>query len=555
MNEVVEAGQWIQNYTPVADNIWLSGFVALLPILLFLACLVWFKLKGWFAASLTVGLSAIIAFAVYGMPLNMVAMSFVQGFLMGLWPIAWIIIAAIFLYKIAVKTGYFEILKESVIAVTPDQRLQVILIAFCFGAFLEGAIGFGGPVAITAALLVGLGLRPLYAAGLCMIANTAPVAFGAVGIPITALAKAVGLDAGDIAAMVGRMLPPLTLFVPFFIVFLMSGFKGVKETFPAVFVAAVTFAGVQYWSSNHLGPELPDIISAIAAIGVTSVFLKFWQPANIERAENNTESSIVAKQCPLSQIILAWMPFILLVLTIGLWQMPFFADLFKPGNALASTNIVWTIPGLDQLIIQQAPIVANPTALGADWKWLIIQNPGTAILLAALLSIIVLRANATQVIESASETIKEMSIPVLTIGLVLAFAIISKNSGQAATMGLALAHTGSLFPFFSPFIGWVGVFLTGSDTSSNLLFGPLQQVTAKALDMPEVLFMAANTVGGVVGKMISPQSIAIACAAVGLVGRESELFRFTLKYSLGFVVFIGIWTAIIAYIIPGIIVG
>lgn len=555
MNEVVEAGQWAQNYTPVADNIWLSGFVALLPILLFLACLVWFKLKGWLAASLTVGLSAVIAFAVYGMPLNMVAMSFVQGFLMGLWPIAWIIIAAIFLYKIAVKTGYFEILKESVIAVTPDQRLQVILIAFCFGAFLEGAIGFGGPVAITAALLVGLGLRPLYAAGLCMIANTAPVAFGAVGIPITALAKAVGLDAGDIAAMVGRMLPPLTLFVPFFIVFLMSGFKGVKETFPAVFVAAVTFAGVQYWSSNHLGPELPDIISAIAAIGVTSVFLKFWQPANIERAENNTESSIAVKQYPLPQIILAWMPFILLVLTIGLWQMPFFADLFKPGNALASTNIVWAIPGLDQLIIQQAPIVANPTALGADWKWLIIQNPGTAILLAALLSIIVLRANATQVIESASETIKEMSIPVLTIGLVLAFAIISKNSGQAATMGLALAHTGSLFPFFSPFIGWVGVFLTGSDTSSNLLFGPLQQVTAKALDMPEVLFMAANTVGGVVGKMISPQSIAIACAAVGLVGRESELFRFTLKYSLGFVVFIGIWTAIIAYIIPGIIVG
>ena len=235
--------------------------------------------------------------------------------------------------------------------------------------------------------------------------------------------------------------------------------------------------------------------------------------------------------------------------------MPFFADLFKPGNALANTNIVWAIPGLDQLIIQQAPIVTNPTALGADWKWLIIQNPGTAILLAALLSIIVLRANATQVIESASETIKEMSIPVLTIGLVLAFAIISKNSGQAATMGLALAHTGSLFPFFSPFIGWVGVFLTGSDTSSNLLFGPLQQVTAKALDMPEVLFMAANTVGGVVGKMISPQSIAIACAAVGLVGRESELFRFTLKYSIGFVVFIGIWTAIIAYIIPGIIVG
>ncbi|GAB0173490.1 MAG: lactate permease LctP family transporter [Helicobacter trogontum] len=554
MNEVTQATQWTQNYMPVADNIWLSGLVALLPILLFLACLVWFKLKGWLAASLTVGFSAIIALVVYGMPFNMVAMSFIQGFLVGLWPIAWIIIAAIFLYKIAVKTGYFEILKESVIAVTPDQRLQVILIAFCFGAFLEGAIGFGGPVAITAALLVGLGLRPLYAAGLCMIANTAPVAFGAVGIPVIALAKAVGLDAGDIAAMVGRMLPPLTLFVPFFIVFLMSGFKGVKETFPAVFVAAVTFAGVQYWSSNHLGPELPDIISAIAAIATTSIFLKFWQPANIERADD-TKTAIVTKQYPLPKIILAWMPFILLVITIGIWQMPFFMDLFKPGNILANTNIVWLIPGLDKLVIQQSPIVAVPTALGADWKWYIIQNPGTAIFLAALLSIVVLRANAKQVMESASETIKEMSIPVLTIGLVLAFAFISKNSGQAATMGLALAHTGSLFPFFSPFIGWVGVFLTGSDTSSNLLFGPLQQVTAKALNMPEVLFMAANTVGGVVGKMISPQSIAIACAAVGLVGRESELFRFTLKYSIGFVVFVGIWTAIIAYVIPGIIVN
>lgn len=553
MSETLQQSQWMQNYAPIDDNIWLSALVALLPILLFLACLVWFKLKGWLAATLTVALSAIIALVAYGMPFNMVAMSFVQGFLTGLWPIAWIIIAAIFLYKIAVKTGYFEILKHSVIAVTPDQRLQVILIAFCFGAFLEGAIGFGGPVAITAALLAGLGLRPLYAAGLCMIANTAPVAFGAVGIPITALAKAVGLDAGDISAMVGRMLPPLTLFVPFFIVFLMSGLKGVKETFPAVFVTAVTFAGFQYWSSNHLGAELPDIISAIAAIVATSIFLKFWQPKNIETGDSK-ESIITAEQYPLSKVVLAWTPFILLVITIGLWQTPFFNELFKSGNLLANTNIVYSMSGLDKLVIQGTPIVTHPTPLGASWKWAIIQNSGTAILLAALLSIIVLRASAKQVVESASETIKEMSIPILTIGLVLAFAIISKNSGQAATMGLALAHTGSLFPFFSPIIGWIGVFLTGSDTSSNLLFGPLQQVTAKALNMPEVLFMAANSVGGVVGKMISPQSIAIACAAVGLVGRESELFRFTLKYSIGFVVFIGIWTAFIVYVIPGIII-
>ncbi|RDU72961.1 L-lactate permease [Helicobacter aurati] len=543
---------WQQNYTPIADSLWLSGFVALLPILLFLACLVWFKLKGWMAAALTVGLSAVIALVVYGMPFNMVVMSFIQGFLTGLWPIAWIIIAAIFLYKIAVKTGYFEILKQSVIAVTPDQRLQVILIAFCFGAFLEGAIGFGGPVAITAALLVGLGLPPLYAAGLCMIANTAPVAFGAVGIPITALGNAVGVPADAIAAMVGRMLPPLTMFVPFFIVFLMSGFKGVKETFPAVFVAAFSFAIVQYFSSNYLGPELPDIVSAIASIAATSVFLKFWQPANIYRGDSNI--TVEVQQYHICKVIVAWMPFILLVFTITLWNMPFFKSLFAAGGALVKTNFVVLMDGLHNAVIQMQPLVNKPTPLVADWKWKLIDNPGTAIFLAAILSIFVLRATPKIVIESAQDTIKEMSIPVLTIGLVLAFAFISKNSGQAATMGLALSHTGGLFPFFSPLIGWIGVFLTGSDTSSNLLFGPLQQVTAKILNMPEVLFMAANTVGGVVGKMISPQSIAIACAAVGLVGRESELFRFTLKYSIGFVVFIGVWTVVIAYMIPQIIV-
>ncbi|TLE01743.1 L-lactate permease [Helicobacter muridarum] len=545
---------WTQNYMPIANNLWISGFVALLPILLFLACLVWFKLKGWVAAALTVGLSGLIALVVYGMPFNMVIMSFIQGFLTGLWPIAWIIIAAIFLYKIAVKTGYFDILKQSVIAVTPDQRLQVILIAFCFGAFLEGAIGFGGPVAITAALLVGLGLRPLYAAGLCMIANTAPVAFGAVGIPIIALGNAVGIPASDIAAMVGRMLPPLTMFVPFFIVFLMSGFKGVKDTFPAVFVAASSFAIVQYLSSNYLGPELPDIISAIVSIAVTSIFLKFWQPSNIDTGSNSSVE-LQVQQYHICKVIIAWMPFILLVLTITIWNIPDFKALFKAGGALSNTNIAFPMSGLHKAIIQIEPLVANPTPLGAVWTWKLIDNPGTAIFFAAVLSIFVLRATPKIVIESASDTIKEMSIPILTIGLVLAFAFISKNSGQAATMGLALSHTGSLFPFFSPLIGWIGVFLTGSDTSSNLLFGPLQQVTARVLDMPEVLFMAANTVGGVVGKMISPQSIAIACAAVGLVGRESELFRFTLKYSIGFVLFIGVWTMIVAYVIPGIIVA
>lgn len=545
---------WKQNYTPIADNLWVSGFVALLPILLFLACLIWFKLKGWLAAALTVVLSMLIALIVYGMPLNMVLMSFLQGFLTGLWPIAWIVIAAIFLYKIAVKTGYFDILKQSVMAVTPDQRLQVILIAFCFGAFLEGAIGFGGPVAITAALLVGLGFRPLYAAGLCMIANTAPVAFGAIGIPIIALGKAVGLPAADISAMVGRMLPPLTIFVPFFIVFLMSGFKGVKETFPAVFVCSLSFAIVQYLSSNYLGPELPDIISAIVSIAVTSIFLKFWQPKNIDTGGVSI-ADMQVQQHHICKVIVAWMPFVLLVLTITIWNIPAFKSLFNAERILANTELVFTMAGLHQAVIQVEPLVNQDTPLDTVWEWSLINTSGTAILLAAILSIFVLRATSKIVVESAVDTMREMTIPMLTVGFVLAFAFVSKNSGQAATMGLALSHTGDLFPFFSPVIGWIGVFLTGSDTSSNLLFGPLQQVTARTLDMPEVLFMAANSVGGVVGKMISPQSIAIACAAVGLVGRESELFRFTLKYSIVFVLLIGVWTMIIAHCIPEIIVA
>lgn len=552
MNEVSSTTQWLQNYTPLG-SIWLSGFVALLPIILFFLCLVWFKLKGWMAALLTVLLSSLIAIVVYKMPFNMVVLSFVQGFLTGIWPIAWIIIAAIFLYKLALKTGYFDILKHSVMNITADQRLQVVLIAFCFGAFLEGAIGFGGPVAITAALLVGMGLRPLYAAGLCMIANTAPVAFGAVGIPIIALGKSVGVDPIEISAMVGRILPPLTIFVPFFIVFLMDGIKGVKETYPAVFVAAISFVVVQYLSSNYVGPELPDVISAIVSIIATSIFLKFWQPKNIVKLEDSKSSNSVENP-HICSVIVAWMPFILLIVTVILWQVPAFKALFKEGAALAGTTFIFLLQGAHNLIIQTAPIVSTNTPLGVAWKLDLIQSSGSAIFLAALISILVLRAKPVIVLSAAKDTIKEMSIPVLTIGLVLAFAFVSKNSGQAATMGLALSHTGHGFTFFSPIIGWIGVFLTGSDTSSNLLFGPLQQVTANQLGMSEVLFLAANTVGGVVGKMISPQSIAIACAAVGLVGRESELFRFTAKYSIMFVIFVSIWISFIAYFLPGIVV-
>lgn len=544
--------EYTQVYNPL-DNIWLSASVAFLPILLFFISLIVLKLKGHTAGFVTVVFAAIIAIFVYDMPIDMVGSAFGYGFLYGLWPIAWIIVAAIFLYKLSVKSGYFDILRESILSITPDHRILVILIGFCFGAFLEGAIGYGGPVAITAAILVGLGLRPLYAAGLCMIANTAPVAFGAVGIPIIAMAGVVNVSALDISSMVGRMLPPLTLFVPFFIIFLMDGYKGVKETFPAVFVAAASFAIVQYFASNHLGPELPDIISAIVSIVVTTIFLKFWQPKKIFRTDGKEQIASQTKH-HICKVIVAWMPFILLIVTIFIWTQPSFKELFKPDGMLAFTNFSFEFHNISEQIIQTPPVVNQESPIGkVIFSLPLINATGTSIFVAAILSIFILRVRPKDAISVFGETLNEMKFPILTIGLVLSFAFISNYSGISATLALALANTGHAFTFFSPIIGWIGVFLTGSDTSSNLLFGTLQQLTARQLGIPEVLFLAANSVGGVVGKMISPQSIAVACAAVGLVGRESELFRFTVKYSIFFVIAIGLITTFIAYVIPQII--
>ena len=539
--------QWTQIYDPLG-NIWLSALVAFLPILCFLVSLLVFKLKGYVAAFLTVVLASALALLVYDMPFSLIGASFVQGFAQGMWPIAWIIIAAIFLYKLSVKSGSFEVIKQSVISITPDHRIQVILIGFCFGSFLEGAIGFGGPVAITAALLVGLGLKPLYAAGLCLIANTAPVAFGAVGIPIIAMANLVGVEQYEVSAMVGRMLVPLSLTVPFFIVFLMDGFKGVKETFPAILVAAVSFTATQFISSNYLGAELPDIVSAVVSLVCTTAFLKIWKPANIFRLDDQTDFSN-STQLSNGEIFKAWLPFILLIACIILWTQPWFKALFAKGGILDYTVITLAANNVSMSIVDAA---GKAVGLNLNISFVGLQA-GTAILIAAFLSIWFLKIKANDAAECFWDTLKEMAIPCITIGLVVSFAFIAKNAAMSTTLGLAFAQTGDAFAFFSPVIGWIGVFLTGSDTSSNLLFGPLQQVTARELGVGEALFLAANSVGGVVGKMISPQSIAIACAAVGLVGRESELFKFTLKYSVAFIILIGIWTLIIAFFMQGII--
>jgi lactate permease len=542
---------WTQVYDPFG-NIWISAAVALIPIIFFFLALAVFRMKGYVAGFITVVLTILVALFAYKMPFTMAMTATGYGFLYGLWPIAWIIIMSVFLYKISVKTGQFDVIRASVLSITNDHRLLVILIGFSFGAFLEGAAGFGAPVAITAALLAGLGLNPLYAAGLCLIANTAPVAFGAMGIPITVAGQVTGIDPHKIGQMAGHQLPFLSLFVPFFIVFLMDGLKGVRQTWPALFVAGSSFAITQFITATFLGPELPDITSALVSLVSLSLFLKVWQPKEIYQSKeaNSEVAATKATSMPkltVGKVVKAWSPFIILTVMVVIWSQSFFKALFAPGGALESLVFKFEVPGLHNLVMKAEPIVNKPTPYEAILKLDILSATGTAILIACIISIFILKMSAKDAVATFKETLNELKMPILSIGFVLGFAFIANYSGLSSTLALALAGTGGLFPFFSPFLGWIGVFLTGSDTSANALFSNLQAITAQQVGVSEVLLVAANTTGGVTGKMISPQSIAIACAAVGLAGKESDLFRFTLKHSLFFVTIVGIMTYVQAY--------
>lgn len=544
---------WQQNYDPLG-NIWLSSLVALIPILFFFFALIKLKMKGYLAATLTVVLALLVALFLYRMPVAQALAAVVYGFLYGLWPIAWIIVAAVFVYKISVKTGQFDIIRASILSITPDQRLQMLIVGFSFGAFLEGAAGFGAPVAITAALLVGLGFNPLYAAGLCLIVNTAPVAFGAMGIPIIVAGQVTGLDSFAIGQMAGRQLPLLTLIVLFWIMAIMDGWRGVKETWPAVMVAGGSFAVAQFLSSNFLGPELPDIISSLASLISLTLFLRVWKPVRIFRfadaGAKQGDTLTPPQTYRLGQIVRAWMPFLFLTATVTLWSIPPFKALFTQGGAFYEWVLNIPVPLLNGLVARVPPVVSSATPYPALYKLDLISATGTAILIAAIAAMIFLRMKPRAGLQIFAATLKELALPIYSIGMVLAFAFISNYSGLSATLALALAHTGHAFTFFSPFLGWLGVFLTGSDTSSNALFAALQATTAQQIGVSDVLLVAANTTGGVTGKMISPQSIAIACAAVGLVGRESDLFRFTVKHSLIFTCMVGLITTLQAYVFP-----
>ncbi|ATR78485.1 L-lactate permease [Moraxella osloensis] len=559
--------QWQQIYDPMG-NIWLSSAIALIPIIFFFLALAVFRLKGSVAGTITVVLALLVALFLYQMPVTLALSSAIYGFFYGLWPIAWIIIGAVFLYKVTVKTGQFDIIRSSILSLTEDQRLQMLLVGFAFGTFLEGAAGFGAPVAITAALLVGLGFKPLYAAGLCLIVNTAPVAFGAMGIPIIVAGQVSGVETHAISQMVGRQLPFIVPIVLVWIMAIMDGWRGVRETFPAIVVGSVSFSAAQFLTSNYIGPELPDITAAIASLVSLTLLFKVWQPKHIFRFENqvdgkNQMGDTKSVSAPLptthyspAQIIKAWMPFVILTAMVSLWSIKPFKDLFvkgkdgQPDGALVDMVMSINVPYLHNAVQKMPPVVTKITDYAAIYKFDWFSATGTAIMLAAIISIVMLKMRPKEALSTFGETIKELRTPIYSIGMVLAFAFIANYSGLSATLALALAHTGKAFTFFSPFLGWLGVFLTGSDTSANALFAALQATTAQQIGVPEVLLVAANTSGGVTGKMISPQSIAIACAATGLVGKESDLFRFTVKHSIIFTIMMGVLVTLQAYVVP-----
>ena len=558
---------WQQIYDPMG-NIWLSSAIALIPIIFFFLALAVFRLKGSVAGTITVILALLVALFLYQMPVTLALSSAIYGFFYGLWPIAWIIIGAVFLYKVTVKTGQFDIIRSSILSLTEDQRLQMLLVGFAFGTFLEGAAGFGAPVAITAALLVGLGFKPLYAAGLCLIVNTAPVAFGAMGIPIIVAGQVSGVETHAISQMVGRQLPFIVPIVLVWIMAIMDGWRGVRETFPAIVVGGGSFAIAQFLTSNYIGPELPDITAAIASLVSLTLLFKVWQPKHVFRFENqvdgkNQMGDTKSVSAPLptthyspAQIIKAWMPFVILTAMVSLWSIKPFKDLFvkgkngQPDGALVDMVMSINVPYLHNAVQKLPPVVTKITDYAAIYKFDWFSATGTAIMLAAIISIVMLKMRPKQALSTFGETINELRTPIYSIGMVLAFAFIANYSGLSATLALALAHTGKAFTFFSPFLGWLGVFLTGSDTSANALFAALQATTAQQIGVPEVLLVAANTSGGVTGKMISPQSIAIACAATGLVGKESDLFRFTVKHSIIFTIMMGVLITLQAYVVP-----
>ena len=544
---------WTQVYDPL-NNAVLSTLVAALPILVLLGSLAFFHIKAHWAAIAGLAVALGVAVFVYGMPFEMAGKTALLGALFGLLPIGWIVLNVIFLYQLTTDTGLFEVLQKSITGITNDRRLQLLLVAFCFGAFFEGAAGFGTPVAVTAAIMMGLGFKPLAAAGLSLIANTAPVAFGALGTPIIVLAAVTGLDVNELSGMVGRQLPFFSVIVPFWLIWAFVGWRRTLEIWPAILVAGVSFAIPQYLVSNFHGPWLVDVVAAIVSMGALTLFLKVWHPKQVwlsTSREGETVSAEVAEKQRVAtgytraQVIKAWMPWVILSVLVFLWGLP------QIKTWLNSLSIFrFPIEGLHNLVVKVPPVVpkATPEAAVYVLNWL--SATGTGILIAAIIAALVMGLSAKKIFSTYGRTLKLVRYSLLTIAAMLALGFITKGAGLDATLGLAFAHTGYLYPFFGAMLGWLGVALTGSDTSSNVLFGNLQKITAEQLGLSPVLMAAANSSGGVMGKMIDAQSIVVASTATQWYGHEGEILRYVFFHSVALASLMGLLVMAQAYVWP-----
>ncbi|MDI9891623.1 L-lactate permease [Rhodococcus sp. IEGM 1404] len=535
---------WTQNVDPLS-SLWLSALVAAIPLVIFLLCLVVLKLTGIVSAAIAVVAEVIVAALVFGMPAPAIGGSALIGLLTAVWPIAYIIVMAVWLYRLAVASGRFDVIRASISGISTDQRIQVLLITFAFGAFLEGAAGFGVPIAICAALLVQLGFRPVKAAMLSLVANVAAGAYGAIGIPVIVGAQVAGIDVAELSRTMVLLLQPLTFLVPFLLVVILDGWRGLRETWPAVLLVSVVFSGIQAGVLWFLGPELADLGAGLGAMVALFLFGRVWQPRHVFR-EGGTEAPPVERHTA-REVIVAWSPFYILTGFILVWSLPWFKALFAAGGPLSAAVLKLPIPGLTGEVA-----TASGTTVAVTWDFTPLNATGTAILLAVLVSFFTTpRLSGSDLGRELAATLRELWRALVLIAAILVLANIANYSGGSASIGSALAAVGPLFPLFAPIIGWIGVFLTGSVVNNNTLFGPLQVATAERIAVQPDLLIAANTAGGTTAKVVSPQSIAIAAGAVGLSGREGEILRASIGYSLGMLVVISLWAFVLSGLFPG----
>ncbi|CCD85024.1 glycolate permease (LctP family) [Bradyrhizobium sp. ORS 285] len=546
---------WNQIYDPLGSPA-LSTLAAAIPVVTLLVLIASGKVKAHIAAIIAVILTNIITIFVFTMPANMSIRATFLGVVTGFFPIGWIVLNVIFLYQVTVSTGRFELLKRAIGGVTEDRRLQLLLVAFSFGAFFEGASGFGTPVAITGAVLIGLGFSPLAASGLSLIANTAPVAYGALGTPIQGLASVTGIDPYILGAMVGRQLPVFSLIVPFWVIWAFAGWKGMKDVWPAILVTAVSFAVPQFLISNYINPWIVDIGASLISMGALILFLKVWQPKQLWlspalRGRDESAATMAAAKpldrTPLTQAELwgALLPWIIVCVIMLIWGNGAF-------KAWANANFAWSypVPELDKLINKIPPVAAKPMPEGAVFSFTYLSFTGTGMLIAAIISGFLMGVGPGKLIAEYGRTIRLCAISLITISAMLAIGTLTRLSGVDATLGLAFAATGVLYPFFGTLLGWLGVALTGSDTASNVLFGNLQKITSEQIGLSPVLMAAANSSGGVMGKMIDAQSIVVASTATNWYGHESSILRYVFLHSIVLACLVGLFVTLQAYVYP-----